>query len=70
MMGLMKEIKLFKSLQYQMLEVQKNQSVKGECSKLLDEFQINIGHESIKMMSRHGLKDSQKISLTKEHFMS
>ena len=49
----MKEIKLFKSLQYQMLEAQKNQPVKGECSKLLDEFQIKLGHDSIKMMSRH-----------------
>ena len=48
------------SLMYQMLEAQINQPVKGdwfsECSKILDEFQITLGHESIKMMSRQDFK--------------
>ena len=52
----------------------KKQPVKGEWfsefSKILDEFQINLGHESIKMMSRQDFKRLTKDKSEEKAFMS
>ena len=55
------------SLLYQMLDAQKEQPVKGdwfsECNKILEEFEINLGSERIKTMSRQEFKRLTKDKL-------